>query len=98
MDLGAGGRALIPKNAFGWRILRRSRRGLYSCLFSNFYFLIFYFPVLFVTSWLWNRLASRIETLYNPHMQRMPWSTIALGSLLLISAYSIGGQEVQSPQ
>src|SRR2546430_13622316 len=31
-------------------------------------------------------------------MQRIPWSTIALGSLLLISACSIGGQEVQSPQ
>src|SRR5947207_12086494 len=31
-------------------------------------------------------------------MQGIPWSTIALGSLLLISAYSKGGQEVQSPQ
>jgi catechol 2,3-dioxygenase-like lactoylglutathione lyase family enzyme len=31
-------------------------------------------------------------------MQALPWSTIALGSLLLISAYSKGGQEVQSPQ
>ena len=31
-------------------------------------------------------------------MQRIPWSTIALGSLLLISARSIGGQNVQSPQ
>jgi catechol 2,3-dioxygenase-like lactoylglutathione lyase family enzyme len=31
-------------------------------------------------------------------MQRIPWSTIALGSLLLISAYSKGGQEVQSSQ
>ena len=40
----------------------------------------------------------RIETLYNPRMQGIPWSTIALGSLLLISARSIGGQEVQSPQ
>ena len=40
----------------------------------------------------------RIETLYNPQMQRKPWSTIALGSLLLISACSKGGQEVQSPQ
>ena len=28
----------------------------------------------------------------------MPWSTIALGSLLLISTCSIGGQEVQSRQ
>jgi catechol 2,3-dioxygenase-like lactoylglutathione lyase family enzyme len=27
----------------------------------------------------------------------MPWSSIALGSLLLISACSIGGQDVQSP-
>ncbi len=35
---------------------------------------------------------------YNPPMQGIPWSTIALGSLLLISAYSIGGQDVQSPQ
>jgi catechol 2,3-dioxygenase-like lactoylglutathione lyase family enzyme len=31
-------------------------------------------------------------------MQRIPWSTIALGSLLLIPAYSQGGQEVQSSQ
>src|SRR5437016_2253005 len=31
-------------------------------------------------------------------MQAIPWSTIALGSLLLISARSKGGQEVQSPQ
>src|SRR2546429_5421208 len=31
-------------------------------------------------------------------MQGIPWSTIALGSLLLISACSKGGQEVQSPQ
>src|SRR5258708_24553029 len=31
-------------------------------------------------------------------MQRIPWSTIALGSLLLISSGSKGGQEVQSPQ
>jgi lactoylglutathione lyase len=31
-------------------------------------------------------------------MQGTPWSTIALGALLLISVYSIGGQEVQSPQ
>jgi catechol 2,3-dioxygenase-like lactoylglutathione lyase family enzyme len=36
--------------------------------------------------------------LYNARMQAIPWSTIALGSLLLISAYSKGGQEVQSPQ
>ena len=31
-------------------------------------------------------------------MQGIPWSTIALGSLLLISARSTGGQEVKSPQ
>jgi catechol 2,3-dioxygenase-like lactoylglutathione lyase family enzyme len=31
-------------------------------------------------------------------MQRIPWSTIALGSLLLISACLKGGQEVPSPQ
>jgi catechol 2,3-dioxygenase-like lactoylglutathione lyase family enzyme len=31
-------------------------------------------------------------------MQRIPWNTIALGSLLLISACLNGGQEVQSPQ
>src|SRR3954468_15370771 len=31
-------------------------------------------------------------------MREMPWHTIALGSLLLISAFSNGGQDVQSPQ
>jgi predicted enzyme related to lactoylglutathione lyase len=31
-------------------------------------------------------------------MQRIPWSTIALGSLLLIPVCSKGGQEAQSPQ
>jgi catechol 2,3-dioxygenase-like lactoylglutathione lyase family enzyme len=31
-------------------------------------------------------------------MQGIPWGTIALGSLLLISAGSKGGQEVQPPQ
>jgi predicted enzyme related to lactoylglutathione lyase len=36
--------------------------------------------------------------MYNPPMQRLPWSTIALGSLLLISVSSIGGQDVKSPQ
>ncbi|HEY6274370.1 MAG TPA: hypothetical protein VIX19_20485, partial [Terriglobales bacterium] len=36
--------------------------------------------------------------LYNPHMQAIPWSTIALGSLMLISASSKGEQQVQSPQ
>jgi len=35
-------------------------------------------------------------TLYNPHMPRTPWSTIALGSLLLVSVCSTGGQEVPS--
>jgi catechol 2,3-dioxygenase-like lactoylglutathione lyase family enzyme len=36
--------------------------------------------------------------MYNPHMQRVPWGTIAFGSLLLISASSTGGQQVKSPQ
>src|SRR5258707_1130770 len=36
--------------------------------------------------------------MYNPPMQGIPWSTIALGSLLLISASSLGGQEVKSPE
>src|SRR5579883_2410602 len=31
-------------------------------------------------------------------MRGIPWSTIALGSLLLVPVCSIGGQEVQSPQ
>jgi hypothetical protein len=31
-------------------------------------------------------------------MRGIPWSTIALGSLLLISVCSKGGQEAQSPQ
>ncbi len=31
-------------------------------------------------------------------MPRIPWNTIALSSLLLISAYLKAGQEVQSPQ
>jgi catechol 2,3-dioxygenase-like lactoylglutathione lyase family enzyme len=38
------------------------------------------------------------KLVYNPPMQEMPWSTIALGSLLLISACLEGGQQVQSPQ
>src|ERR1700675_3435414 len=38
------------------------------------------------------------KPMYNPPMQGIPWSTIALGSLLLISARSTGGQEVKSPQ
>ena len=36
--------------------------------------------------------------MYNLPMQAIPWSTIALASLLLISAYSTGGQKVQSPE
>jgi catechol 2,3-dioxygenase-like lactoylglutathione lyase family enzyme len=36
--------------------------------------------------------------MYNPPMQGILWSTIALGSLLLISAHSTGGQDVKSPQ
>ena len=35
--------------------------------------------------------------MYNPPMQGTRWSTIAFGSLLLISVRS-GGQEVKSPQ
>jgi catechol 2,3-dioxygenase-like lactoylglutathione lyase family enzyme len=31
-------------------------------------------------------------------MQRTPWSTLGLGSLVLISACLLGGQDVQSPQ
>src|ERR1700692_4175546 len=31
-------------------------------------------------------------------MQGIPWSTIALGSLLLIAARPTGGQEIKSPQ
>jgi hypothetical protein len=31
-------------------------------------------------------------------MKRMPWGTLALGSLLLISVCSKGGQEAHSPQ
>src|ERR1017187_6885811 len=38
------------------------------------------------------------KLMYNPPMQGIPWSTIALGSLLLIAARSTGGQEVKSPQ
>src|ERR1700756_5258079 len=34
--------------------------------------------------------------MYNPPMQGIPWSTIALGSLLLISAFSKGGQDVKT--
>ncbi|MDR3719769.1 MAG: hypothetical protein P4K98_13300, partial [Bryobacteraceae bacterium] len=39
------------------------------------------------------------RNVYNPQMRGIPWSTIALGSLLLIPACANeGGQEVQSPQ
>ncbi len=36
--------------------------------------------------------------LYNPQMQAIRWSAIALGSLLLIPVCSNGAQETQSPQ
>src|SRR5581483_8606689 len=39
----------------------------------------------------------RIESCYNPPMRRTPWSTIALGSLLLMAACTMGGQELRSP-
>ena len=35
--------------------------------------------------------------LYNPQMQGIRWSTIAIGSLLLISVCSMGGQEGPKP-
>ena len=39
------------------------------------------------------------QLMYNPLMRGIPWEqTIAVGSLLLISARAIGGQEVKSPQ
>src|SRR5579862_5516141 len=40
----------------------------------------------------------RSNLVYNPHMQRITWSTIAPGALLFISICSTGGQAVQSPQ
>jgi catechol 2,3-dioxygenase-like lactoylglutathione lyase family enzyme len=43
-------------------------------------------------------LGRTVFSLYNPQMQGKPWSTIAFGLLLLISAYSKGGQQVQSPE
>ncbi|MGA8067646.1 MAG: VOC family protein, partial [Terriglobales bacterium] len=43
-------------------------------------------------------LESKVKLRYNPPMQGIPWSTIALGSLLLIAARSTGGQEVKSPE
>jgi predicted enzyme related to lactoylglutathione lyase len=36
--------------------------------------------------------------MYNPQMQGIPWRSIALGSLLLISSCLIAGQDVQSSQ
>jgi catechol 2,3-dioxygenase-like lactoylglutathione lyase family enzyme len=45
-----------------------------------------------------NRFLHSNRNLYNPPMQGIPWGTIALGSLLLISARSAVGQEVKSPQ
>src|ERR1700754_2916053 len=41
---------------------------------------------------------TRFETCIIPRMHRKPWSTIALGLLLLISPCSLGGQKVQSSQ
>src|ERR1700690_1227157 len=38
------------------------------------------------------------KLMYNPPMQGISWSTIALGSLLLVSAHLIGGQQVKSPE
>jgi catechol 2,3-dioxygenase-like lactoylglutathione lyase family enzyme len=38
------------------------------------------------------------KIMYNPPMQGMPWSTIALGWLLLIAARPAGGQKVETPQ
>src|SRR5438876_1522024 len=98
MDLGAGGRALIPKNAFGWRILRRSRRGLYSCLFSNFYFLISIFQLCSWPVGSGTALPPESKPCITHTCKEYPGAQLLLSSLLLISAYSIGGHEVQSPQ
>ncbi len=38
------------------------------------------------------------KLMYNPPMPGIPWSKIALGLLLVIAAYSMGGQKVESPQ
>src|SRR5579862_4363170 len=40
----------------------------------------------------------QIETCIIPHMKRIAWSTIALSSLLVISASLAGGQQVKSQQ
>src|SRR5258708_12667901 len=49
----------------------------------------------------WRRTLSEpfspFESMYNPHMQAILWRTVTLGSLLLISICSKGGQQVQSP-
>ena len=42
--------------------------------------------------------SKKTQGFYNPHMPRLPWISIALGSLLLLSAGSKGGQEAQPPQ
>jgi catechol 2,3-dioxygenase-like lactoylglutathione lyase family enzyme len=43
-------------------------------------------------------IAHSNRNFYNPRMRGIPWSAIAPGALLLISACLTGGQEVQSPQ
>jgi catechol 2,3-dioxygenase-like lactoylglutathione lyase family enzyme len=42
--------------------------------------------------------AESLHSAYNPRMRGIPWSAIALGSLIFISVCSKGGQELQSPQ
>jgi catechol 2,3-dioxygenase-like lactoylglutathione lyase family enzyme len=39
-----------------------------------------------------------VLSLYNPRMPRKLWGTLAFGFLLLLSARSKGGQDLQSPQ
>ena len=39
-----------------------------------------------------------LNLVYNPHMRRISWSTIASGSLLFLSICLTGGQAVQSSQ
>ena len=39
-----------------------------------------------------------LKVMYNPPMQAIPWRIIALGSLLIISARSMGGQKVESSE
>src|SRR3954452_20075559 len=45
-----------------------------------------------------NRFWVRGETCIILRMRDMPWHTFALGSLLLISVFSRGGQDLASPQ